>query len=291
MRGKSMESQSVLHPLQQTLARVHQRSAYIKGCLGLPDSTGWVAPTAFFAPDSTALTPLIDLVRQRYRTSSPNTIGGVILQAYQWPLIATAVAAYVFERRVPDLSVHNVRLLVTDTGDVEEIAYVGGRFAALPDDPAADHPDALILPDQATLREHLRRSLEAHVCWLLDQLSAHLRCNGRALWLFVTDRCVSTLSWLLQEHDKTLGLCAIEAEVNALIHAPGSKLSNKKVGLFELTYKDKREVFMERATCCYWYKLEEGDYCTTCPHRPRAERHQRLLEYLIQSEEKAESHA
>lgn len=116
----------------------------------------------------------------------------------------------------------------------------------------------------------------------MQRLHQRLGCSPRGLWLFVTDRCVGTLSWLMQERDETASLCQIEAEVDALIRAPGSSLANKRVGLFELTYQNHSRVYLDRATCCYWYRTEGGDYCNTCPHRTEEDRNARLLKYMAE---------
>jgi len=280
------------HPLQTTFERVSQLSPYIRACLGPPQEDDWIAPAAFLAPDSTQLDAMIAATQRRLRTQTANVVGGSILQEYQWPLIASAVACYLCDRRVPNLRIENVRLRISIEDETEEkgeekepqerIAFLGGRFFALPDDPAADHPDACIVPHPDALREELRAGIETHLGSTIQRLHERLGCSPRGLWLFVADRCVGTLSWLMQEQDHTATLCQIEAEVDALIRTPGSPLANKRVGLFELAYQDRRRVYLDRATCCYWYRSEGGDYCTTCPHRTEEDRNARLLHYLAE---------
>jgi hypothetical protein len=216
-------------------------------------------------------------------------VSGSLLQAYQWPLIASAVACYLCDRRVPDLRIENVRLRFSIAEEEDEnaepeesIAFLGGRFFALPDDPAADHPDARIVPHRDALRDALRSGIETHLGSTIQRLHERLGCSPRGLWLFVADRCAGTLVWLMQEQDVTVGLDPIGREVDALIRAPGSPLANKRVGLFELNYRGRSRVYLDRATCCYWYRSEDGDYCTTCPHRTEEERNARLLKYMAE---------
>lgn len=170
------------------------------------------------------------------------------------------------------LSADNVYLHLPTAGQEEKagedhirIAYSGGCFVALPSDPAADHPDAIVVRDYAALCDELRSGLEAHLGWVIERLSAAVGCKERGLWLYVTDRIAGTLAWLMQERDKEAGLNCINRTANPLIRVIGSPLSNKKVGFFELTYNDQTHVYLDRATCCYWYKQDEGDYCSTCP--------------------------
>jgi len=194
---------------------------------------------------------------------------------------------------VPELHPENICLHVPAAEHAEKeeehnarIAFTGGRFAALPTDPAADHPDAYIVPDQDALRDNLRTGLEVHFSWVIERLSQTVGCNPRGLWLYVTDRCAGTLGWLMQEQDKQACLPCINREADALIRVSGSPLFNKKVGFFELTYQEHSHIYLDRATCCYWYKTDGGDYCNTCPHRTKEERNERLLKYMADEYEK-----
>lgn len=281
------------HPLHQTFARISQLSEYICARLGQCDETDWVAPLDLFAQGSEQLTAMISATHRRLRTEAATMTGGALIQEYQWPLISTAMACFLVDRRVPDLHPENVSLRFPpeeeegETGEhPERIAFASGRFAALPGDPAAHHPDAHIVPTLDALRNYLRSGIEAHMAWAIEQISGAVGCNRKGLWLFVADRCAGTLSWLMQEQDKSSCITCIERELNGLIRTPGSPLANKKVGLFELTYKEKTQVYLDRATCCYWYKTEGGDYCSTCPHRSKEDRNARLLQYMAEEYEK-----
>lgn len=290
-----MHSQSQSHPLQQTFTRIHQFSPYIGARLGTPMEPTWVTPAELLASASPHLATLISATQKRLHTTAVNTVGGALIQEYQWPLISTAVACFLVDRRVPDLQPAQVRLHLPDEehGEGEEadhthIAYTSGRFAALPDDPAADHPDATIVSDEDALREDLRTGLETHFNWVIERLSAAVGCNQRGLWLYVTDRLASTLAWLLQEQDQHVGLATINRAAAPFIRRADSPLSNKKVGFFELTYKERTHVYLDRATCCYWYKTDGGDYCSTCPHRTKEDRHAQLLKYMAEQYERVQ---
>lgn len=281
------------HPLPQTFTRIHQLNQYIGARFGTPAAPDWLSPTELLAPQSPALAAQINATQQRLHTKAVNTIGGALLQEYQWPLISAAVGCFLVDRRVPDLQPEQIRLYVPATEPAEtevahssRIAFCSGHFAALPDDPAADHPDATLVPDLAALRDNLRTGLESHFGWVIERLSQGVGCNPRGLWLYVTDRIAGTLAWLMQEQDKSCGLARIEPEFNVLLRTPASPLMNKKVGLFELTYKDQTHAYLDRATCCYWYKTDGGDYCTTCPHHTKEDRNAKLLNYMAEEYDK-----
>ncbi|MCS6828834.1 MAG: (2Fe-2S)-binding protein [Caldilinea sp.] len=286
-----MTQSLVEHPLRRTFARIGHMHRYIQVRLGETDEVGWIAPIDLFTPGAVALQKMIDAAQKRLRTEAANIIAGALLQEYQWPLIASAIAGFLIDRRVPDMSLQNVRLRLpsqeSKTQEVHEsIAYCCGRFAALPDDPAADHPDAWIVPDPDALRAYLRAGIEAHMGWVIGRLSQYLGCSERGLWPYVTDRCGGMLCWLMQQQQRTAASEDIEEEFQALLKVSGSPLNNKKAGLFALTYRDCTRVFLNRATCCFWYKTEGGDYCANCPHRTQTDRHQRLLQSIVLEYEK-----
>ena len=281
------------HPLSQTFTQLQQLNQYIGARFGTPAAPDWLSPVELLAAHASVLAAPIEAMQKRLHTKAVNTIGGALLQEYQWPLIAAAVGCFLVDRRVPDLQPEHIRLYVPATEPAAEegehharIAFCSGHFVALPDDPAADHPDATLVPDLAALRDNLRTGLESHFGWVIERLSQAVGCNPRGLWLYVTDRIAGTLSWLMQEQDKQIGLRRIEPEFNRLLRVAGSPLVSKKVGFFELTYKEQTHVYLDRATCCYWYKTDGGDYCTTCPHRTKEDRNAQLLKYMAEAYDK-----
>lgn len=268
------------HPLGQSFQRLAAFNRYLTICLGEQSGAGWHTPEGLLAPDAPLLPALIAATQQRFQTTVPNLIGSALFQSYQWPLIAAGVACYLIERRVPDLSVGNVQLRLSEAGDAVGIAFREGAFAALPDDPAAQHPQATLLLDADALRAHLRVGLETHLGWVIERLEERVGCRSVGLWLAAADRCVSTLLWLMQAQESTIGLAALDAEVAALCRVPGSPLATDKVGLLPIIHQGQTHLFLDRATCCYWYKTEGGEYCSTCPHLTRDERQERLQRYV-----------
>jgi hypothetical protein len=291
-----------LHPLAATFARLGKLSEYLKAELvtPTPDSAvgdRWIAPLHLFASASPKLAKMVDATERKLHTSLPNIVGSSLLQSYQWLVIGCAVGSFILDRRVPDLAAERVwvrfaRSVEAAEGDeseeAERVAFGNRRFAALPGDPCANHPDAYILPDEDALRTYLRVSVETHFAPIIDHLHSGLGSGKRGLWLNVADRCASNFIWLMQEKDEAVGLTQIQQEVDRMIRVPGSPLQTKKVGVFELTFQDYTHCFLERATCCYWYKCDGSDYCSTCPHRPQEERKARLLDYM--AEKHAEKH-
>jgi hypothetical protein len=284
-----MTQSLTLHPLAETLARVGQLNEYLKVSYGLPDGSGWLVPPTDFVAGTARLAALVAATQARLQTKAPNIVGSSLLQSYQWPIISAAVACYLVDRRVPDLDATQLRLhYIADgeqAGEADAIAFASGRFWVLPDDPDAAHADAIVVPNQQALRDALRDALIAHLGQTIDQLCAELGCKARGLWLNVADSCASNLVWLMQEHNKTVGSAQIAAEVDALVRTADSPLRTKQIGVFQLSYREHTAVYLDRATCCYWYKTKDGDYCTTCPKRSTEDRNARLLTYLAEEYE------
>lgn len=270
------------HPLAHTFARAGAMSPYLKAEVGAPQGPGWIAAMEDFTPGALWMEQLIAHTQARFRTTAPVITASAILQGYQWPPISAAIACYLLDRRVPALSLENSRVHYTADFAADALALLDGRFAALPDDPAADHPDAAVVADLDALRVALRRAIETHLDGVIDRLDVCCGCATRGLWLTAADACAGALVWLMQECDPRTDMARIEAEVEALIRVPGSPLYSRQIGLIRVTYQDCEEIFPDRATCCHWYRTEGGDYCSTCPKRTVEDRTRQLMNYLAE---------
>lgn len=142
------------------------------------------------------------------------------------------------------------------------------------------NPDATFFPlDHAGIRA---LAVSTHRP-LIDTLSSMTGIGRNALWRLVADALAS--GWLVRGKRFGNAVQAM-AEVNAIISAAGSPLSNKQTGFVEIILNDDanpdlvlaREWFRTRGGCCRYYTTaeSEGDYCTTCVLRPAESQAQRL---------------
>lgn len=69
-------------------------------------------------------------------------------------------------------------------------------------------------------------------------------------------------------------------EVEALVQVPGSPLKGK-TGLMLVECNGRSEMFLQRGSCCQYYKVPpENSYCATCPLLSLEEREQRLRDSM-----------
>ncbi len=121
----------------------------------------------------------MDRLMARYGTHDRKVVASFLLMAYTWH-IAAATASYLTERRVPDIAVHNIVLRLSEDEE-PRVGFLSGRFAALPSDPTAGHPDLLVLPDKRCLALWLRQRLIDNLASFLVLLHEESRFGYRAL--------------------------------------------------------------------------------------------------------------
>ncbi len=273
--------------MTQSFSYLNSVIEYLRAYVEVPAGDDCFTPADFFAGGSPQLVAMEQALCKRYQTDRPGVLASVLLDGYQWGLISTGVACYLCENRVPALHPGDVLLhLNTEHWYVDAVTYHSGAFVALPDDPAAGHPDATILPTRDALREHLRRSLEDHLGMATTQLARRFGVNERRLWPPAADRIADTIIWLgkeLYEPAQRAGL--IEREIEAVIRVPNSPLKNKITGVLTVTTNGCSEPFLRRAACCHVHWCADQGYCNTCPKLSLEERIARLRDYLAEKHE------
>lgn len=70
----------------------------------------------------------------------------------------------------------------------DHLVLAGTRFAGLPGERDADHPDAVIVADEHALAAALREQVIEHLRRPIAALTSHSRRPRRALWHSVADR-------------------------------------------------------------------------------------------------------
>jgi hypothetical protein len=290
---RSMHDTDVTPPLATTLAQASALYEQFECAYG-PSADGWLHASDLLQHESAALQLCLARSVAQHPNASRRVSGSFFLGEYVWYVVGAAVGSYLAARRVPTLDAKQLALCYhtytwhegEESGEAERIAvrFLCGRFAALPDDPAADHPDATVLPDQAALHDHLRWQIETHLAPLIAAVSNTTRLGQRAQWALAADTLASLFLYLGEAHGNAE---AARAEGLGLIKAPGSPLYNAQTGYVTLEYQGVCETFRQRGGCCLYYKIEPGNNCTTCVLRPEEERNARLLAYMAEKQARA----
>ncbi|MFF0161466.1 (2Fe-2S)-binding protein [Streptomyces sp. NPDC005263] len=239
----------------------------------LPDRHGWI-PAASLAAGGAGLDAFLawddaQVRRDHGRPARPDVTAGFGLHRYAWPACLLITAPWFLHRRVPRYPVTHVSY--DRTAGPMSFAVRPGRFACLPGDPAARHPDARVVPDEEALRAEVRDAIADHMEPLLTAFGPRMRRRGRALWGMVTDEIVESLWYvaeLLGEHEQRRA----ERELELLL--PGATKPYVGSAAFRrLTGPAGRPLpTRDRVSCCMYYTLDPEDTCVTCPRTCDADR-------------------
>jgi ferric iron reductase protein FhuF len=257
-------------PLEATLARVAAKSARWTMRIGRPESG-----CLDLAGVTKRLDELMAALGSRHGTDDPSVTGTCFLKIYTRAVVGAALVSLVTERRVPDVAPGNLTIGFAPEGTVHELALAVPRFAVLPDDPAAGHPDATVLADVEALRDWLRvRLVDGHLADLMPLLQVRTRRGPRALWGTVSDMCAGVLVSLAQAEGSVEAMARSDAESHAFLSAGPPLIAGPP--LRPVVHADRVAVGWQRLTCCLAYRLPDHGLCTSCPCIDSCERERRL---------------
>lgn len=254
------------HPLGLQLREITALGGRPRVGIGLAGRPldAWTLATELADPASERLERSLRRMGVNVKTADRLVMMSLFFGSYVWQVASAAIGCYLLARRIPDISAENVAVHIGDDGRVDEMRFLGGGFAALPSDPAADHHEAVIVPDLTALRETLVRQLTSgHLEELILALQSRRGLGTRALWAEVEDRCTGALLWLGKRLETQLD---IEAEALAISQTPPFVGTS---GVTVLVSNGGRELTLKRGFCCLSYRLDGKSACQTCPLRCR----------------------
>jgi hypothetical protein len=254
-------------PLAATLERASGSWGGIRlfGPAGAPVGPGWTT-AAELCSDAPLLENLLRRLGSEYGTENPQVTGSLFLKGYLWRVLAPAVAAFVLERRVPDLGPENVALRFDGRGSPADLA-VAGTFAVLTDDPGAGHPGALVLASERDLARYLgERFGGSHLPGLLAALRPRTRRGLGALRKMAVDAVADAFLIVgggLGREEEAVGLAEEVLAGPSPLSGPTNYFVAERGGLPETS--------RVRNACCLYYRLGQNP-CLTCPRLIRTER-------------------
>ena len=273
------------HPLQASAERL--------GCfdVGAPTGPGWHLLGE--ATDPALAERLVERVAAgdghgpRPRAVAGAYVGGSLT----WAVLQPVAALFAAERRALDLAPGNVAVQLDDDGWATRAAVLVPRFAALPDDPAADHDDVVTVPDDAALAAWAADRIVATFEPVLAAVRAASPYGTSGHWGTLADT-ISAILWLLHEQGASgTDLDAAWHRTEALVDAVQARVPalRARSRRFTLDAPGAPVALPMRSTCCLYYRTPEaaaaeGDgLCTTCPRRTDEER-VRLVEANLRAE-------
>lgn len=255
--------------LAATLERVSGAGSWgdirLFGHAGSPAGPGWSTAAELYS-DAPLLDDLLRRLGREHGTDVPQVTGSLFLKGYLWRVLAPVVAAFLLERRVPDLGPGSVALRFDGRGFPADLA-VDGTFAALPDDPDAGHPGALVLASEEDLSRYLgERFAGSHLPGLLAALRPRTRRGSGTLREMAVDAVADAFLIVgqgLGREGEAVGLA------ESVLAGPSALCGT--TNYFVVERDGRRETSRVRNACCLYYRLGQ-DACRTCPCAARAER-------------------
>jgi ferric iron reductase protein FhuF len=260
---------ATLRPLEPPLNRLAAASEHFRAkLLTEPDAEpGWLSTAELAAEGAPHLAEVFWRVTTRYKTSDQQAPAALWFGRYAFAIAAAPIACYLAAQRVPALGLSDVWIRFEDDGDIGGLAWRSRSFAALADDPEAGHPDCRVVSSRDALRDHLRDQLIAHFTPMIEAVRARSAMGKAGLWALAADYAANAFTWVARLWGDEAGGAA-EAR---LFSASASPLRRQRdficVNHCGLSY-----YLLDRVSCCLYYKVEGGKYCSSCPHRAPQER-------------------
>jgi hypothetical protein len=231
---------------------------------GAGDGPCWIDAAAL-ARDPAALDAFLAAeaarIRQAYGVEArEDVVATRALHSYLWSAGLLMSGPLYLERRVPLLRPQDIRV-----GPGGSLRVTPGRFACLPDDPAAASPRATVLDSDEDMHAELRRVVADHVRPLLATLRPRLRRGTRALWGMAGDDLVSGLWHLgraLGEEQHGAGLATRLLPVPFPPFPGGAHFRPAPDAL-----AGEPQLTRTRIGCCLHYTVRPDETCSTCPRR------------------------
>lgn len=200
--------------------------------------------------------------------------------SFPWLVASVGFSLLLSARRVPDLSPAAISYTFASYGYPLDITFRSLHFTALPDDPAAGHPDVTVVADEAALRAVLQRELGAHIEGPLQVM----RARGAKVGMGTIRRTAreACLSALCSAEAKLGRLAEMPDDIEAIFRGGGADnpllLRRLPVIARYPTGSGGQAASVELTTCCLRFRLLGRGTCPACPNQPPDERARRMAE-------------
>ena len=269
------------HPLVRSLREAGELDPYLDMPVANAEDTGWSPAAALFQSGDTNLREMVmSFGYARWGTTNNHVAASAFIIAYLTRLIFPMVGQFVLKKRVPRVTLENVAFHRTD-GRIDATGLRHPRFAVLPDDPAAGHPDAEVVPTETELYRRLKdwafsSNAEIVITALCRSVPASVKVSRNAL----AASCAQALHRLYNHvDDKPLLL----RDAETFFEDPSSPIY-RQVSMEVIEHAGKSGFFARRAGCCLvWRTRTDNGYCSNCILQPREEQTRQFKELLARA--------
>jgi hypothetical protein len=182
---------------------------------------------------------------------------------------------------VPDIALGNISCRFNDQGSFERAALHHPIGVMLPAAGVAHHPSVRWLSDFQALFAWLRISLVQQAQTVVDALAARSQFLVRGIWGMITSAWGSQCMHIFGEIGEQIqGVPWVQC-----FFAGNDIVAQMQPQFYPVTYQHVTHVYQRAASCCRYYRLRQGYYCTNCPLISQEERLQRQrdwMQYLIE---------
>jgi ferric iron reductase protein FhuF len=258
--GGTTASALSTHPLAATLQRGREltHGGYdLSVPLGVTSEDGWMSVAGLLG-DPRLLDEALAAFGREIGSSRRDVQASLLLEAYVWRLILPLAGALLAESRVPTPGLDGTAVRLTSEGVPCSIRLLQGRFAALPGDPAIEHPDAHVVCNRGVLDRCLRTWLIAHFDPFVEKLNAASGRPRAALWRSVADRTATALLYAGLASNRPAAARVIAERT--LAGDPPLSYPPRYIEIGE------QSVHL-RHGCCLWWRTDSATTCLTCPLR------------------------
>lgn len=266
---------TIEHPLLETIERAQKLGGHMAAVCLAPEGEDWHTLQVLVSPSGEILRDLLGRVGMHYKTENRRVTASLFFGDYAFAILAVSCACYLLERRVPRLTTESFLVRFDADGEIQGVALNDYTFAALADDAAADHADCMVVESTDALQEFLLQ--QASEC--LQPLTKEVRANSTlgipAMWALAADYTASAATYVgrsLKQEGAALALARQLSARQSPLRRKRDFIHIEECGLsFDM---------VDRVSCCLYYQVEDGHYCSTCPHRPMDERIERIRKWL-----------
>jgi ferric iron reductase protein FhuF len=278
MADRGSNTEGGPHPLTESMASAGTLGAFFAIPQGQAGEGSWTRARDLFQGDDRRLSELVATYGLRaWESSNRHVAASAFLVAYLSRVVFPLVGQYVLAGRAPDVSLDNLAFHwngpAIDATGLERL-----RFAALDGDPAAAHPDAIVVSDSRTLYTQLKQWLfRDNLDLVIPDLQRSAGASAKVSWNAVA----AAFSQALNRLYTTGGMRErVVREAETFFSDADSPIYGQ-LTMEEFRRQGRTGFFSRRRGCCLWWRSPRAnDYCSNCILLPQQEQDRRFGEML-----------